>query len=168
MLKPLPGSTPGPESCSTVSSCPIAASLCRDHFSGTAPGSGLAGSCVASRIVLACRAAGRKRARPQTGTTFPLLWTSIALTSSALPFLRPDAWRAFPSHWELPVLRGFNFAGGTRGHSGIHARCSWLYLIYTGGLYCGSRARPGIRRWAMGQTEAALALAMAEPACSGW
>jgi general L-amino acid transport system permease protein len=108
--------------------------------------------------LISCWAVARwaKARQIQSGQTFPVLWTSIALLIG-LPFIGL-ALAGFPVRWELPVLQGFNFAGGIT----VIPEFMALFLalsIYTG-TYIAEAVRAGIMAVSHGQTEAALALGL--------
>jgi len=92
----------------------------------------------------------------ETGQTFPVLWTSIALIVG-LPLIGL-ALAGFPVQWEFPVLQGFNFSGGID----VIPEFMALFLalsVYTG-TYIAEAVRAGIMAVSHGQTEAALALGL--------
>jgi general L-amino acid transport system permease protein len=89
-----------------------------------------------------------------TGQPFPVFWTAVALIV-LLPLLG-FAVAGFPISWDVPVLKGFNFAGGVA----VIPEFMALFLalsIYTG-TYIAEAVRAGIQSVSHGQTEAAHAL----------
>jgi general L-amino acid transport system permease protein len=90
----------------------------------------------------------------QTGRQFHTIYYSIALLIG-LPLLA-FAVTGFPLSWEIPELKGFNFAGGTVIIPEFVAL--WLSLsIYTAS-FIAEIVRAGIQAVSHGQTEAAHAL----------
>ena len=111
-------------------------------------GIGLAGAVVVARWARARQA--------QSGQQFPAGWTSLALMAG-LPlvvFLAAGA----PLHLDVPVLRGFNFAGGA-GISPEFAALLIGLVIYTGS-FIAEIVRAGILSVSCGQSEAAMALGL--------
>jgi len=97
----------------------------------------------------------RKR-QEKTGQQFHTVYVSIGLLIG-LPLLAMIV-TGFPISWEVPVLKGFNFVGGTVIIPEFMAL--WLSLsIYTA-TYIGEIVRAGIQAVSPGQTEAANALGL--------
>jgi len=97
-----------------------------------------------------------KRRQMATGQRFPVLWTSLALIFG-LPFLAALA-MGFPWTWSYPVLRGFNYQGGTVLIPEFLALLLAL-VIYTA-TFIGEIVRAGIQAVSHGQTEASYALGL--------
>jgi len=90
----------------------------------------------------------------QTGQQFHTIYYAIALLIG-LPLLAFTV-TGFPLSWEIPALKGFNFAGGTVIIPEFVAL--WLSLsIYTAS-FIAEIVRAGIQAVSHGQTEAAHAL----------
>jgi len=97
----------------------------------------------------------RKR-QERTGEQFP-----VFLTSAAIIFIVPSvAYLATgsPLHWEMPVLKGFNFRGGLTVIPELAALLAAL-TVYTASLIA-EIVRSGILSVSHGQTEAAHALGL--------
>ncbi|GLK57621.1 general L-amino acid transport system permease protein [Methylopila capsulata] len=94
--------------------------------------------------------------REKTGQQFPVFWTSVAMLV-ALPLIG-FALVGFPLTIETPVLRGFNFVGGSRLLPEFAALVVAL-SIYTGG-FIAEIVRAGIKAVSHGQSEAAASLGL--------
>ncbi|GBD47330.1 amino acid ABC transporter permease [Methylopila sp. Yamaguchi] len=94
--------------------------------------------------------------REKTGQQFPVFWTSVALLVG-LPFVG-FALVGFPLTLETPVLKGFNFVGGSRLLPEFAALVVAL-SIYTGG-FIAEIVRAGIKAVSHGQSEAAASLGL--------
>jgi general L-amino acid transport system permease protein len=97
------------------------------------------------------------RARQErTGRQFPSGWVGLglALGLPALVFLANGA----PLRLDMPVLRGFNFAGGTAVSPEFGALLIGL-VVYTG-TFIAEIVRAGILAVSWGQSEAAMALGL--------
>ncbi|MBV8492526.1 MAG: amino acid ABC transporter permease [Alphaproteobacteria bacterium] len=97
------------------------------------------------------------RARQErTGRQFPTGWVALALILGlpALVFLASGA----PLRLDIPVLRGFNFAGGTAVSPELGALLIGL-VVYTG-TFIAEIVRAGILAVSWGQSEAAMALGL--------
>ncbi len=95
-----------------------------------------------------------RRRQAVTGRQLPVLWASLALILG-LPIVAHVA-LGFPISFTLPVLRGFNFAGGQQ----IFPEFAALLLglsVYTG-AFIAEIVRAGILAVGRGQHEAAAAL----------
>lgn len=97
----------------------------------------------------------RKR-QEDTGQQFPVFYTSIGIFL-ALPLLALLI-TGIPFHWEYPVLKGFNYAGGITVIPELMALALSL-SIYTG-AFIAEAVRAGVQSVPHGQTEAARALGM--------
>ncbi len=97
-----------------------------------------------------------KRRQDQTGEQFPVLLVSLAVLFG-LPGLVYFAMGA-PLSWELPELKGFNYAGGMVVVPELAALLIAL-TIYTG-TFIAEIVRSGILAVSHGQTEAASALGL--------
>lgn len=95
----------------------------------------------------------RKR-QLRTGLRFPDLSVSAALIAG-LP-LSALVFTGFPIHWEVPVLTGFNFLGGTTVLPELIAL--WLSLTLYSATFIGEYVRSGILAVNKGQREAAYSL----------
>lgn len=93
-----------------------------------------------------------------TGEQFPVLWVSIAaiLGTVVIGFFVTGR----PISFDLPVLRGFNFAGGVRVIPELLAL--WFALTIYTSTYIAEIVRSGIEAVAHGQTEACRALGLNE------
>lgn len=116
---------------------------------------GLAGLIVGIAVAIIVARWAKKR-QMQTGQTFPVLWTSLALII-LLP-LFTFAVAGFPLSWDFPALKGFNFAGGVAIIPELMAMVLAL-SIYTG-TYVAESVRAGIMAVSHGQTEASYALGL--------
>ena len=97
------------------------------------------------------------RARQErTGQQFPTGWVGLGLTLGlpALVFVASGA----PLRLDMPVLRGFNFAGGTAVSPEFGALLIGL-VIYTAS-FIAEIVRAGILAVSWGQSEAAMALGL--------
>jgi general L-amino acid transport system permease protein len=97
-----------------------------------------------------------RRRQEATGTRFPVLWASLALLVG-LPVLATLAIGS-PVSFEVPVLRGFNFAGGTAVIPEFTALLVAL-TTYTA-AFIAEVVRAGVLAVPKGQTEAATALGL--------
>lgn len=97
-----------------------------------------------------------QRRRAQTGFGLPVFWSALGLCAGlpVLAFLLMGA----PLHFEMPELRGFNFAGGLRASPELLALVFAL-SIYTA-AFIAEIVRSGIQAVSWGQNEAALALGL--------
>ncbi|HEX4890852.1 MAG TPA: amino acid ABC transporter permease [Alphaproteobacteria bacterium] len=97
-----------------------------------------------------------QRRRAQTGVGLPVFWSALGLCAGlpGLAFLLMGA----PLHFEMPELRGFNFAGGLRASPELLALVFAL-SIYTA-AFIAEIVRSGIQAVNWGQSEAALALGL--------
>jgi general L-amino acid transport system permease protein len=110
---------------------------------------------IAVLAVIGLRAWARRR-QDATGARFPVLWTSLALLAG-LPVLATLAIGS-PVSFEVPVLRGFNFVGGTRVIPEFTALLVAL-TTYTA-AFIAEVVRAGVLAVPKGQTEAATALGL--------
>jgi general L-amino acid transport system permease protein len=97
-----------------------------------------------------------KARQAATGEIFPLFWTSAGLIV-LLPLVG-FALAGFPVSWEVPELKGFNFAGGYAVIPELIALLLALSVYY--GTYIAESVRAGIQAVSHGQTEAAHALGL--------
>ncbi|MFD1331072.1 amino acid ABC transporter permease [Methylopila musalis] len=116
---------------------------------------GLIALLVAAAAVVALKMWATAR-QMRTGQPFPVLWTSLALLIG-LPFVAL-ALAGFPVTIEEPVLKGFNFTGGSRLLPEFAALTIAL-SIYTGG-FIAEIVRAGIKAVSRGQSEAAASLGL--------
>jgi len=91
-----------------------------------------------------------------TGEPFPVFWSSAGLIV-LLPLIG-FAFAGFPVSWELPELKGFNFAGGYAVIPEFIALLLALSVYY--GTYIAESVRAGIQAVSHGQTEASHALGL--------
>ena len=120
-------------------------------------GAGLIGIGLIAGIVIALFVRRWARRRQEaTGEQFPVLWTALGLILG-LPLLAA-ALTGFPVTFDLPVLRGFNFQGGTRVIPEFVALTLALSL-YTAG-FIAEIVRAGIMAVSHGQTEASYSLGL--------
>jgi general L-amino acid transport system permease protein len=118
-------------------------------------GSGVALAALAAAIVAVVGIKKWATARQmKTGQRFPVLWTSLGLLIG-LPLIALAS-VGFPITIEDPVLKGFNFSGGSRLLPEFAALTIAL-SIYTGG-FIAEIVRAGIRAVSYGQSEAAASL----------
>ncbi len=110
---------------------------------------------VAFAVVVAMALWARRR-RERTGQPFPTVSVSIAVLVG-LPLI-VSALAGFPLSWEIPVLKGFNFRGGTTLIPELVALTLAL-SIYTA-AFIAEVVRAGILSVSHGQTEAAYALGL--------
>jgi general L-amino acid transport system permease protein len=110
---------------------------------------------IAVLAVIGLRVWARRR-QDATGVRFPVLWASLALLIG-LPVLATLAIGS-PVSFEVPVLRGFNFAGGTRVIPEFTALLIAL-TTYTA-AFIAEVVRAGVLAVPKGQTEAATALGL--------
>lgn len=110
---------------------------------------------IAILAVIGLRAWARRR-QDATGARFPVLWTSLALLIG-LPALAVLAVGS-PVSFEVPTLRGFNFAGGTSVIPEFTALLIGL-TTYTA-AFIAEVVRAGVLAVPKGQTEAATALGL--------
>lgn len=126
-----------------------------------APVAGEGFSFVVAALVVAIAAAvairrWARRRQDRTGQPFPVFWTGFGLIVG-LPLIT-YALLGRPLTWEIPELRGFNFAGGMV----IIPELAALLLalsIYTA-AFIAEIVRSGILAVSHGQTEAAAALGL--------
>ena len=97
-----------------------------------------------------------RRRRERTGQQLPTVTVSIAMLVG-LPFLVAAA-LGFPLTWEIPVLKGFNFRGGTTLIPELVALTLALSM-YTA-AFIAEVVRGGILSVSHGQTEAAYSLGL--------
>ncbi|MFW2366262.1 MAG: amino acid ABC transporter permease [Desulforhopalus sp.] len=95
-----------------------------------------------------------RRRQMKTGKRFPAYLVSCGVLV-VLPLIAAMV-SGFPIHWEVPVLRGFNFGGGITVLPELIAL--WLALTLYTATFIGEYVRSGIMAVDRGQTEAALAL----------
>lgn len=108
-------------------------------------------------IVAAIMIARWSKARQlATGQTFPVLWTALALIIG-LPLI-VFTLLGFPVTWDVPQLKGFNFAGGFQIIPEFIAMLVAL-SVYTG-TFIAEAVRAGIQAISHGQTEASYALGL--------
>lgn len=123
------------------------------------PGFGIyVGLIVLSVIAVVILARWAKARFIATGEQFPVLWTSVAIIIGTLVLGFFVTGR--PISFELPVLRGFNFAGGLRIIPELLAL--WFALTIYTSTYIAEIVRSGIEAVAHGQTEACRALGLNE------
>jgi general L-amino acid transport system permease protein len=91
-----------------------------------------------------------------TGQPFPMIWAGLALIVG-LPLVALFA-AGVPLSFELPELKGFNFAGGTVLPPEFAALLMGL-SVYTA-AFIAENVRSGIQAVSHGQTEAAYALGL--------
>jgi len=108
---------------------------------------------AAAALGLALWAARRMRL---TGRRLPVGWAGLALVT--LPAAATLAWGGVLLGWEVPVLKGFNFAGGLTLVPELLAL--WLALTLYSGAFIGETVRAGILSVPQGQVEAARALGL--------
>ena len=97
-----------------------------------------------------------KRRQEATGQIFPMFRVGLGLIFG-LPIVTALV-TGLPWHWDYPVLRGFNFQGGTVIIPEFMALLFAL-VIYTA-AFIGEIVRAGIEAVSHGQTEAAYALGL--------
>jgi general L-amino acid transport system permease protein len=97
-----------------------------------------------------------KKRQDRTGEQFPVLLTSVGIlfVVPCIAFLATGK----PLHWEMPVLKGFNFRGGLTVIPELAALLAAL-TVYTASLIA-EIVRSGILSVSHGQTEAAHALGL--------
>ncbi|MEM6304185.1 MAG: ABC transporter permease subunit [Pseudomonadota bacterium] len=112
------------------------------------------GVLIASLFAARAVTARATRAQEETGVRPNTLWTNLAIwfvPLIALLFILGLA-------WDIPELKGFNFAGGIKVGGPLIAL--WFALsIYTG-AFIAENVRAGIQAVSKGQTEAASALGL--------
>lgn len=116
---------------------------------------GLAGLLVAIAAWIAIHRWAKAR-QAATGVAFPSFWTGVALVV-LLPVVGL-ALAGFPLSWDVPELKGFNFAGGVAVIPELIALLLALSVYY--GTYIAETVRAGILSVSHGQTEAAHALGL--------
>ena len=123
----------------------------------TEPGFGwvMAALAVAIIAVIAITRWSRKR-QLQTGQLFPTFRVNLAILI-VLPMLAYFA-TGTPLQWEMPELRGFNFAGGITIIPELAAL--WVALSLYTASFIAEIVRSGILAVSRGQTEAAKALGL--------
>ena len=122
---------------------------------GDGAGLGLIGLLIAV-VASAVIARWARKRQTETGQTFPVLWTTLAMLV-LFPVIG-FALAGFPVTWDVPELKGFNFGGGVS----IIPELVALFLalsIYTG-TYIAESVRAGILAVSHGQTEASYALGL--------
>ena len=97
-----------------------------------------------------------RQRQAETGRQFPAGWTGLGL-ALGLPLSVFLAYGA-PLEFDWPVLRGFNFAGGTAFSPEFGALLIGL-VVYTG-TFIAEIVRAGILAVSWGQNEAAMALGL--------
>ncbi len=97
-----------------------------------------------------------KRRQQATGRQFPVLTVSAAVII-VLPLLAAAA-AGFPVSWDIPQLKGFNFAGGVTVKPEFAAL--WTALTAYTAAFIGEIVRAGILAVSKGQTEAASSLGL--------
>ena len=97
-----------------------------------------------------------KRRFLATGERFPVFWTSLGILFG-LPILTYLVTGA-PLDWSIPVLKGFNFQGGTALPPSFLAL--FIALVIYHASYIGENVRAGIMSVSHGQTEAAHSLGL--------
>jgi len=95
-----------------------------------------------------------RRRQLRTGLRFPDYWLAAVLVLG-LPCIAMVV-TGFPIHWEIPVLSGFNFLGGTTVLPELIAL--WLSLTLYSATFIGEYVRSGILAVDKGQREAAYSL----------
>ena len=97
-----------------------------------------------------------RRRQDATGRRFPLLWSALALLVG-LPTLAMLVVGS-PLRFEMPVLRGFNFVGGT----GVIPEFTALLIALTTytAAFIAEVVRAGVQAVPTGQSEAAMALGL--------
>ena len=90
----------------------------------------------------------------RTGKRLPVYWIGASLIVG-LPLIALVV-TGFPIHWEIPVLKGFNFKGGITVLPELIAL--WLALTLYAATFIGEYVRSGIMSVDRGQREAAEAL----------
>jgi general L-amino acid transport system permease protein len=121
------------------------------------PGFGLVLAAFAGAIVGAVLLARWAKARRDaTGQAFPTGWAALGLIVG-LPLLAALV-TGFPLSFDLPVLEGFNFVGGTVLPPEFTALLVGL-SVYTAS-FIAENVRSGIQAVSHGQTEAASALGL--------
>ncbi len=119
------------------------------------PGAGAALIALAAAVLIASALIRWSRIRQmRTGLRFPAYPTALALVIG-IPLVTLAA-TGFPVHWDLPVLKGFNFQGGITILPELIAL--WLALTLYTATFIGEYVRSGILSVDRGQQEAALAL----------
>ena len=110
-------------------------------------------ACVVGVYFLAVWA---KRRQLNTGERFPVFFTSLGILIGVplVIFLVTGA----PLDWSIPVLKGFNFQGGTALPPAFLAL--FLALVIYHAAYIGESVRAGIMSVSHGQTEAAGSLGL--------
>ncbi|THB80874.1 MAG: amino acid ABC transporter permease [Desulfobacteraceae bacterium] len=97
-----------------------------------------------------------KKRQDETGTDFPVFWTSVGITLG-LPLV---VWliAGAPSEMDIPALKGFNFKGGLMMSPEFIALLLGL-VIYTS-AFVAEAVRAGIQAVSRGQTEAAMSIGL--------
>ena len=110
---------------------------------------------IAVLAIIGLRIWARRR-QDATGARFPVLWASLALLIG-LPVLATLAVGS-PVSFDVPVLRGFNFVGGT----GVIPEFTALLVALTTytAAFIAEVVRAGVLAVPKGQTEAATALGL--------
>ncbi len=119
------------------------------------PGAGAAFVAMAVALLISFILIRWSKARHmRTGLRFPAYPTAFVLTIG-IPLLTLIA-TGFPIHWDLPILKGFNFQGGITVLPELIAL--WLALTLYAATFIGEYVRSGILSVDRGQQEAAYAL----------
>jgi general L-amino acid transport system permease protein len=97
-----------------------------------------------------------RRRQARTGQPFPAGWVGLALILGlpAIVFIAAGA----PLRFDVPELRGFNFAGG--GSASPEFAALLLGLVVYTGAFIAEIVRAGILAVSWGQSEAAMALGL--------
>ena len=116
----------------------------------------MAFAAIAAVVIIVILKKWAKKRQDQTGKSFPVFYTSIALLFG-MPFL---VWLFFgaPTEMDMPVLKGFNFRGGMVVSPEFSALLLGL-VLYTA-AFVAEVVRAGIQSVSKGQTEAAMAIGL--------
>ena len=109
-----------------------------------------------SVIVAYCIAIWAKKRQNATGQRFPAFWTGVGIIIGVplLMFLVTGS----PLQWEIPVLKGFNFTGGSSVPPAFLA--VFIALVIYHACYVAEMVRAGILSVSHGQTEASYSLGL--------